>query len=171
MDLAVVGLAKFNFLQRILSSLSISSLARKSTIPVLGVRSSGLVSHFKKIVLPINQDVPMRRIKLAAMLARTFKSTVYLVSLRKDIGGENNILDKTLEVVQSLSTIPVQCFMLEGKNLAKSTLEFSRKINADLILIHPLKEFLMPGFWSKITKKILTYSSHIPVLTVDNSAK
>ena len=113
----------------------------------------------------------MRRIKLAAMLARTFKSTVYLVSLRKDIGGENNILDKTLEVVQSLSTIPVQCFMLEGKNLAKSTLEFSRKINADLILIHPLKEFLMPGFWSKITKKILTYSSHIPVLTVDNSAK
>jgi nucleotide-binding universal stress UspA family protein len=171
MDLVVVGLSKFNFLQRILSSLSISSLARKTNVPVLAVRASGLVSHFKKIVLPVNQEVPMRRIKLAAMLARTFKSTVYLVSLRKDIGGENNMLDKTLEVVQSLSTIPVQCFMLEGKNLAQSTLDFSKRINADLILIHPVKEFLMPGFWSKLTKKILSYASHIPVLTVEKQKK
>jgi nucleotide-binding universal stress UspA family protein len=167
MDMVVVGLAKFNFLERILSSLSISSLARKSNIPVLGVRASGLVSHFKKIVLPLNQEVPMRRIKLAAMLARTFKSTVYLVSLRKDIGGENNILDKTLEVVQSLSTIPVQCFMLEGKNIAQSTLDFSKRINADLILINPIKEFRLPGLWNKITKKLLSYESKIPVLTVE----
>ena len=169
MDLVVVGLARFNLLHRILSSVSISSLARKTNVPVLAIRSSGLVSHFKKIVLPLTGDIPVRRIQLATMMARSFKSTVYLVSLRKEENPAENILDKALEVVQSLSTIPVQCFMLEGKNLAKSTLEFSKRINADLILANPLKEFTMPGFWNRLTKKILSYDSKIPVITVDKN--
>jgi nucleotide-binding universal stress UspA family protein len=168
MDLVVVGLSKFNLVHRIVSAVSISRLARKTNVPVLAIRSSGLVSHFKKIVLPLTNDVPVRRIQMATMLARSFQSTVYLVSLRKD---DNNaaemILNKTLQVVQSLSTIPVQCFLLEGKNLAKSTLEFSKRINADLIMANPLKEFHMPGWWNRITRKLLSYGSKIPVITVD----
>jgi nucleotide-binding universal stress UspA family protein len=169
MDLVVVGLAKFNLIHRILSSVSISRLARKTNVPVLAIRSSGLVSHFKKIVLPLTDQLPMHRIKFATMLARSFKSTVYLVSLRNDKDGNaaENIMDKALEVVQSLSTIPVQSFLLEGKNLAKSTLEFSRRINADLIMANPFHEFHLPGWWSRITKKILSYGSNIPVITVD----
>lgn len=171
MDLVVVGLSKFNLVHRILSSVSISNLANKTNVPVLAIRSSGLVSHFKKIVLPLTDDVPVRRIQLATMLARSFKSTVYLVSLRKDENPAENVLNKALEVVQSLSTIPVQCFLLEGQNLAKSTLEFSKRINADLIMANPFKEFIMPGFWNKVTKKILSYHSNIPVLTVDKHVK
>jgi nucleotide-binding universal stress UspA family protein len=166
MDLVVVGLAKFNFLQRIISSIAISRLARRINIPVLAVRASGLVSHFKKIVLPLHEDVPMRRIKLATMLARNFRSTVYFVSLRETIDKQPSLLNAALEVVESLSTIPVQCFLLEGKNLAKSTLEFSKKINADLILVNPVKEFRLPGFWNKITNKLISYGSSIPVVTV-----
>ena len=169
MDLVVVGLAKFNLIHRILSAVSISRLARKTNVPVLAIRSSGLISHFKKIVLPLaNEDVPVRRIQFATMLARSFRSTVYLVSLRKDdTNAAQTVLNKTLEVVQSLSTIPVQCFLLEGKNLAKSTLEFSKRINADLIMANPLKEFHMPGWWNRITRKLLSYGSNIPVITVD----
>ncbi|PWU02773.1 MAG: hypothetical protein C5B52_04610 [Bacteroidetes bacterium] len=171
MDLVVVGLSKFNLFQRIISSISISNLARKTNIPVLAVRASGLVSHFKKIVLPLHEDIPVERIKLATMLARPFKSTVYLVSLRKNLNTpEENILNKTLEVVQSISTIPVQCFLLEGQNLAKSTLDFSKRINADLIMDHPKKEFRLPGFWNKITNKFLSYGSKIPVMTVEQAA-
>ena len=169
MDLVVIGLAKFNLVHRILSSVSISRLARKTSVPVLAIRSSGLVSHFKKIVLPLtNDDVPVRRVQFATMLARSFRSTVYLVSLRKDDdNAAQSVLNKTLEVVQSLSTIPVQCFLLEGKNLAQSTLEFSKRINADLIMANPLKEFHMPGWWNRITRKLVTYGTKIPVITVD----
>lgn len=172
MDLVVIGLAKFNLVHRILSHVSISRLARKTSVPVLAVRSSGLISHFKKIVLPLTNDVPVRRVQLATMLARSFRSTVYLVSLRKDdTNAAQMVLNKTLEVVQSLSTIPVQCFLLEGKNLAKSTLEFSKRINADLIMANPLKEFHMPGWWNRITRKLLTYGSNIPVITVDKKSE
>jgi nucleotide-binding universal stress UspA family protein len=169
MDLVIVGLSKFNLLQRIISTISISRLARKTNIPVLAVRSSGLVSHFKKIVLPLHQDIPLQSIKLATTFARPFKSTVYLVSLRSSDEGNQakEIVNNALEILQSLSTIPVQCIFMEGKNLAKSTLEFSRKINADLIMINPVKEFRLPGLWNKITNKLLSYGSKIPVITME----
>jgi nucleotide-binding universal stress UspA family protein len=167
MDLVITGLSRINLLQRIASSISISRLAKKTNLPVLAVRSGGLVCHFKKIVLPVSGEIPMRQIRLAALLGRAFKSTVYFVSLRKHADNKNeNIIDKALEVVQSISTIPVQCFLLEGQNLAKSTLEFSKKINADLIMVNPIKDFRLPGLWNKVTNKLLSYASKIPVVTV-----
>jgi nucleotide-binding universal stress UspA family protein len=167
MDLMITGLSRFNVLQRVISSVSISRLARKTNIPVLAVRPGGLVCHFKKIVLPVSGEIPMRQIRLAALLGRAFKSTVYFVSLRQHADNTHQqILDKALEIVQSISIIPVQCFLLEGKNLAKSTLEFSKRINADLIMINPVKDFRLPGLWNRVTNKLLSYGSKIPVLTV-----
>lgn len=167
MDIVITGLSRFNLLQRIASSVSISRLAKKTNTPVLAVRAGGLTCHYKKIVLPVSGELPMRQIRLAALLGRAFKSTVYFVSLRKHADNKNrNILDSALELVQSISTIPVQCFLLEGQNLAKSTLEFSKKINADLIMVNPVKDFRLPGFWNRITNKLLSYGSSIPVVTV-----
>jgi len=167
MDLVVTGLSKFNFIQRIISSVSISRLAKKTNIPVLAIRSGGLVCHFKKIVLPVSGEVPMRQIRLAALLGRAFKSTVYFVSLRKYADARTQgILETALEMVQSISTIPVQCFLLEGQNLAKSTLEFSKKINADLIMVNTIKDFRLPGLWNMLTNKLLSYGSRIPVVTI-----
>jgi nucleotide-binding universal stress UspA family protein len=167
MDLVIAGLSKFNVLQRVISSVSISRLAKKTNVPVLAIRSGGLICHFKKIVLPVSGEIPIRQIRLAALLGRAFKSTVYFVSLRQHADNKHQqIIDKALEIVQSISIIPVQCFLLEGKNLAKSTLEFSRKINADLIMINPIKDFRLPGLWNRITNKLLSYGSRIPVLTV-----
>jgi nucleotide-binding universal stress UspA family protein len=167
MDLLITGLSRFNFLHRIISSVSISQLARKTTIPVLAVRSGGLVCHYKKIVLPVSTEIPIRQIRLAALLGRAFKSTVYFVSLRQQSPeADKNIIADALDLVQSISIIPVQTFMLEGKNLAKSTLEFSRKINADLIMVNPVKDFRLPGLWNRITNKLLSYGSKIPVVTI-----
>lgn len=83
---------------------------------------------------------------------------------------EQHVVDKTLEFVQSISTIPVQCFLLEGQNLAKSTLDFSKRVNADLILGQSKKEFRLPGLWNRMTNKLLSYASKIPVLTVEQNA-
>ena len=165
-DMVIKGLPKFNFVQRVFSSVSISVLARKINIPVLAINASGLVSHFKKILLPVNTHVPLRRIRIAVILGRYFKSTIYVLSLRKT--GDNNfsLLNTTLEVIQSLTSIPIQSIILEGKNLAEATFDFSKKINADLIMISHKKEFFLPGLWNTITKKLLSYKSKIPVLTV-----
>ncbi|MEJ0105276.1 MAG: hypothetical protein WDO19_23155 [Bacteroidota bacterium] len=139
-------------IQRIISSVSISRLVRKTNIPVLAVRSSGLISHFKKIVLPLHRDIPLRSIKMATMLGRHFKSTVYLVSLRNNEPGQPNILSNALEVIQSLSTLPVQSILLEGKNLAKSTLEFSKKNKCRPDHGEPCKRISLTGIMEQADK-------------------
>lgn len=172
MDLITTGLSRFNLLHRIASSVSISNLANRTQIPVLAVRSSGMVCHYKKIVLPVGEELPLRQIRLVAVLGRAFRSTVYFVSLRKDDGTKGKLLiNEALEIVQSISTVPVQSFLLEGKNLAKSTLEFSRKINADLIVVNPIRELRLPGWWNRITNRLLSYASRIPVLTISSAGK
>ena len=170
MDMVVIGLSKFNLVERVISSVSIGRLARKTSVPVLAVGPGGLICHFKKIILPLHDNVSMQRIKIATMLARTFKSTIYMVTLRKDDNVGEKIINEALEIVQSLSTIPVEGIILEGKNLAKTTLDFAKKINADLIMINPLKEFNLPGWWNNLTNKILSYASTIPVLTVNKQS-
>ena len=167
MDLVVVGLSRFNLVERIISSISISRLARKTNVPVLAVGSSGLICHFKKIILPLHDDVSVRRIKMATMLARTFRSTIYMIALRRENNVPEKIISEALELVQSISTIPVQGIILEGQNLAKTTLDFAKKINGDLIMINPLREYNLPGWWNKLTNKLLSYSSKIPVMTMN----
>ena len=167
MDMVIIGLSKFNLAQRIASSIPISSLARKTNVPVLAVGPSGLIRHFKKIILPLHDDVSLRRIKLATMLARTFKSTIYMITLRRENNAAEKMINDALQMAQSISTIPVQGIILEGKNLAKTTLDFSKKINADLIMINPLREFNLPGLWNRFTNKLLAYGSQIPVITMN----
>jgi hypothetical protein len=94
-----------------------------------------------------------------------------MITLRKADNTAEKMISEALEMVQSISTIPVQGIILEGKSLAKATLQFSKKINADLIMINPLKEFNLPGLWNKLTSKLLSYSSKIPVITLAKTAK
>jgi hypothetical protein len=61
-------------------------------------------------------------------------------------GNENRgqILNKHMDILQAYPQYR-SMFLAEGKNLAKNTWIFKR-INADLILANPLKEFHMPGW-------------------------
>ena len=90
-----------------------------------------------------------------------------MIALRKENNVPEKIISEALELVQSISTIPVQGIILEGKNLAKTTLDFAKKINGDLIMINPLREFNLPGWWNRLTNKLLSYSSKIPVMTMN----
>lgn len=167
-DLVIVGQSHLPVLQWFRSRYSMSQLTRQTGVAVLTVKANGLVHHFKKIILPLSDKVPVGRIKMAVMLGRYFKSTIYLLAIRDAEGVYNlPVITQTLEALQSITTIPVQSILLDGKNLAQSTLTFARRINADLIMIHPVKEFFMPGFWSRLTKNLLSASSRIPVLTLD----
>ncbi|MBX2923603.1 MAG: universal stress protein [Chitinophagaceae bacterium] len=69
MDMVVMGLPGFNLLKRLISSISISILARKTNITVLTVRSGGLISYLKKMVLPSHNHIPIEHIEFAGMPA------------------------------------------------------------------------------------------------------
>lgn len=167
MDMVIMGLSN-SIIQRVTSSTSVNKLAKKTNVPVLAVGSKGLVHHFKKIILPLYDELSLQRIRMATTLANSFKSTIYMISLRQDNTSEK-ILNEGLEIVRSISRIPVQGVILEGENLATTTLDFAKRINGDLIMINnPAEENKMGHWWNKLYNKILSYGSEIPVMTMSN---
>jgi nucleotide-binding universal stress UspA family protein len=111
MDLLIKGLSKFNLLHRIWSTVSISSLVRRTNIPVLAVRSSGLVCH-SKIVLPVHDEIPMRRIRLAAALGRHLNLLFYFI-------GTKAVQDIIFPVERNtiIQSLPLYCSMVMLENL------------------------------------------------------
>jgi len=166
MDMVVMGLSKFNFFERWATSFSINKLARMTNVPVLAVGSKGLVHHFKKIILPLYDELSLDRIRFATTLARSFKSTIYMVTLRNGNNTPEKIIKEGFDIVHSATRTPVQGIILEGDNLAKTTIDFAKRINGDLIMINPVEEFKLPGWWNRFTNKLLSYGSGIPVMTM-----
>lgn len=165
MDMVVMGLSG-NLLQRVISSTSINKISRLTNVPVLAVGSKGLVHHFKKIILPLYDELSLRRLRMATTLAHSFKSTIYMITLRNGNNTPEKIINEGLDIVHRVSTTPVHGMILEGDNLAKTTIDFAKRINGDLIMINPVEEFKLPGWWNKFTNKILSYGSGIPVMTM-----
>ena len=166
MDMVVMGLSKFNMLQRWVTSVSVNKLAKKTNVPVLAVGSKGLVHHFKKIILPLYDELSLQRIRMATTLARSFKSTIYMVTLRQGNNTPEKIIKEGLEIAKSIPRVSAHGIILEGDNLAKTTIDFAKRINGDLIMINPAEELKMPGWWNKLTNKLLSYDSGIPVMTM-----
>jgi len=173
MDMVIMGLSN-NLFQQITSSTSVNKLAGKTNVPVLAVGSKGLVHHFKKIILPLYDELSLRRIRMATTLASSFKSTIYMVTLRQGNNTPEKIIKEGLEIAKSISRgstqgVSAQGIILEGDNLAKTTIDFAKRINGDLIMINnPVEENKMPRWWNKLYNKILSYGSEIPVMTMSN---
>jgi hypothetical protein len=165
MDMVVMGLST-NFLQRIISSASINKVSQVTNVPVMAVGSKGLGHHFKKIILPLYDELSLQRIRMAATLARSFKSTIYMITLRQQNNTPEKIIDEGMDIVRSIPKVSVQGIILEGNDLAKSTYDFAKRINGDLIMINEPGENKIEGWWKKFTTKILSYGSEIPVMTM-----
>jgi len=165
MDMVVMGLSN-NFFQRVTSSIPISKLAQMTNVPVLAVGSKGLIHHFKKIVLPLYDELSLRRIRMAAALARSFKSTIYMITLREGNVTPEKIIDEGLNIIGNIPSVSAQGFILEGDDLEKTTFDFAKRINGDLIMINQPGENKLQGWWKNFTNKILSYGSEIPVMTM-----
>ena len=166
MDMVVMGLSG-NLFQKMTSSISVSKLARTTNVPVLAVGSKGMLHHFKKIILPLYDELSLRRIRMATTLARSFRSTIYMITLRNGNNTPEKIIDEGMEIIRSIPKVSVQGIILEGNDLAKSTFDFAKRINGDLIMVTPPGEQNNePGWWKKVTNKIFSYGSEIPVMTM-----
>ncbi|HET9744902.1 MAG TPA: universal stress protein [Chitinophagaceae bacterium] len=165
MDMVVMGLSS-NLLQRMTSTVSVSKLAQMTNVPVLAVGSKGMVHHFKKIILPLYDELSLRRIRMAAALARSFKSTIYMVTLRQGNNTPEKIINEGMDIVNSIPSVSAQGFILEGNDLERTTFDFAKRINGDLIMINKPEENKFRGWWNNFTNKILSYGSEIPVMTM-----
>lgn len=166
MDMVVMGLSN-NLFQRMTSTIPVSKLAQMTNVPVLAVGSKGLGHHFKKIILPLYNELSLQRIRMAAALARSFKSTIYMITLRDGNTTPEKIINEGLNIAGNIPSVSAQGFILEGNDLEKTTIDFAKRINGDLIMVDRPEENRLQGWWNKFANKILSYGSEIPVMTMN----
>lgn len=148
------------------AALDINRLAARTNCPVLSLWDLSF-NGIQNIVLPIAGYLPVRRIMLATYLARTFNAVIHLISLTGNDAAANSrsqaYLQKTYQLLKENTTLAVKCNTVEGRSIADTTLEYAKKIKADLILANPGAESLLSG---RMFPKFLFSQTSIPVMTV-----
>ena len=127
-------------------------------------------SRVKKIVLPIEEFIPKRKIRLAYELAKKFAANVHLISLDKYGNGLNKdntkVLMASYQYLKDITNIPIECRTVMGNNLAQATVRYAENIGADLILVNVGSEsFFKQDPLRRWGGNIVNHSS-IPVLSV-----
>jgi K+-sensing histidine kinase KdpD len=148
------------------AGLDINRLAAKTNCPVLSLCDLTF-SGIKNIVLPIAGYLPLRRVMLATYLARNFNAAIHLIALNNgDATAQNRnqaYLHRAFQLLRENTTLAVKCSTMEGRSIADTTLEYAKRIKADLILANPGEESLLSG---RMFARFLFNQSNIPVLTV-----
>jgi len=163
-NLVVVGSGKKTRLKKIIFGSVVNSIIRLVKAEVLCIYPESNCKKLKKIVIPVGEFIPKRKIRLAYEMARKFAANIHLITLGKNVDGhtENfNALINTYRYIRDLTNIPIECKTVAGNNLAEATLRYVEKIGADLILINPGMESKLSGWGGEIVNH-----STIPVLSV-----
>jgi hypothetical protein len=147
----------------------INRLAANTGCPVLSLQTNPCLQGIKNIVLPVADQLPLRKIMLAIYMARDSNAAIHLISLSANNSAAQKryvYLEKAYQLLRENTRLPIRCKMVVGENIADTTLEYARKVEADLILVKAGEESLLSGPMNRLFSKFLFNRSTIPVITV-----
>jgi nucleotide-binding universal stress UspA family protein len=168
-DLIVIGAKKRNWLKEFFSESKARSVIRAIGCEVLCVHSQSKTETLKKIVMPVGNSVPRKKIEIAYELAKKFAARIYLIGLyrseKKSTDQNRKTLIASYRYLKDLTNIPIECSIVNGKSVADAAMHYAEIVGADLILIDEGSESdVKESLWSR---NIVNLSS-IPVLSVQS---
>ena len=168
-DLIVIGAKKRNWVKEIFIESKARSVIKSVGCEVLCVHYQSKAGTIKKIVLPVGISVPRKKIVIAYELAKKFAAKIHLIALS---GQENDFRNKSTETLiasyrylRDITNMPIECYRVDGKNLADAAMHYAEIVGADLILIDEGSEsdLKMP-----LGKGSIVNHSPVPVLSVQS---
>ncbi len=170
-DIIVMGTHGTSGYERFSVGTNTAKVVSEANCPVLSVQTHAKKVGFKKIVLPVDESPSSRqKVNYALEMARHYGSHVYILGLINFNNEENKrkFKIKVEQVEEWLQKHDVSCEIgyVTGDNLAKMTMEYSEKVDADLVVIMTEQEFLITGFFLGTWATQVVNHSKIPVMTV-----
>ena len=146
-------------------------MVTKSECPIISVQSHAKKLGFTNILLPIDDSAHSRqKVNHAIVLAKQFASKIHILGL-SDSNDETDKkkfeikLDQIEEYVKKCD-LPFTRKTVEGKNQSKTTYDYAKTVNADLIVIMTDQDENLTGrFMGTFAQQIINHSK-IPVLTI-----
>lgn len=146
-------------------------MVTQSECPVISVQSHAKKLGFKDILLPIDDSAHSRqKINHAIVLAKHFASKIHILGLA-DSSEESDRkkfeikLDHIEEYLKKCG-LPYSRKTVEGRNQAKTTYDYAKSVNADLIVIMTDQDEDLTGrLMGTFAQQIINHSK-IPVLSI-----
>jgi nucleotide-binding universal stress UspA family protein len=141
-----------------------------SKCPVLSMREEG-ATHFKTIVMPIDTSFESRqKVPYAVSLAKKFGATIHVlgVSVDKDKETEYQVAAYCRQVLHSLDEEGIMYVheKILGGNITNLTVDYAKKVKADVILIMTEQEPQIGSFFlGKFAQQMVNHSN-IPVMSI-----
>jgi nucleotide-binding universal stress UspA family protein len=142
-----------------------------SPCPVITIQKHATSMGFKNIVMPIDNSLHSRqKVNMVIYIASKYGSEVHILGL---INSNEDIDEKkfaikidSVEDVLKKARISYLRKIVKGQNLAVTAMEYSKEVNADLIVIMTEHESDLTGmFLGPFSKQIINHSS-IPVMSI-----
>lgn len=152
-----------------------SRVVRESRVPVLTFNSNVLLKPFKKILLPLDLSVETKqKVTYAIDLALRFKASIAIVSVLYSTKTEDIKMELQQQLDQVKSFIEedgIKCtaalIETDGgtKALARSILQYSNEVNADLMMIMTQQETKLVEFFMGSSAQTMIRLSTVPVMS------
>lgn len=143
----------------------------KSNVPVMTVRTDSGQGGFSNILLPIDSSAHSRqKVHAALQFADKFGATLHVLGLlgadEKDYEYKMHVILPQIQKLARMHKLPTTAQIEHAKNRAEKTLDYARKVEADVIIIMSDQRSEFPGFILGSYAHQLIDKSMIPVLTI-----
>ncbi|MBP6302253.1 MAG: universal stress protein [Bacteroidia bacterium] len=139
--------------------------------PVITMQESFKRNDIKKIVLPIDtSDETRQKIPYASKMAESFNATIYLLGVSTDSDSETQkyirIYCNQAEEFFDRHKVKYEREEILGGNITNNTIDYAKKIDADLIMIMTEQEPNSSAFFmGKFAQQMVNHSP-IPVMSI-----
>ena len=171
-DLIVIGKNSQHSLLPFLNTVVSSRIASRTGIAVLTVKPGALSNILRTIVVPVGPKFPEKKVSIINSLGEKFFIHVRLLILVEKDDDPDQLqtsLLKTCKVLKNRSLNNISYEVLKSNNKAWDILNYSRKVNADLLIVHPESETRL-GWLNRQISDELPVNSITQVLAVSQTA-
>lgn len=154
---------------RFTKKLSPSNVVKRTGVPVLMVNDSLAPNEMRTVVVPVYDSVSKPELEMVRSICKRSDSNIHLVTFieesRQRTYDNASSLLSMFQWMRSSMKCKIDYAVLEKGNKGRAVLDYARKINADMMLVHAEKE-TRTGWWSKHIFDLIPGNSNMQVLAI-----
>jgi hypothetical protein len=167
-DLIIIVKQRVHYYFPFLDTVSPGDLVKKCGCAVLTVKPGAVEKEIRTILVYIGCSTRVSKMEALKTICRKFKVRIYFVVFNDKEFSEPFSPSGFLQTYQWLKSFlhcPVEYTILDNRNKATALFNYGRTVNADMILIHGIKE-LRTGLMKQNLHDILPAASKMQVLAI-----
>jgi nucleotide-binding universal stress UspA family protein len=168
-DLIIIGKNSHHSWFPFLNTLVPNKIVKNTGISVLTVKPGAVNNDIRTVLVPISTDATKDKMEVISAFCRKFRVKIHLVTFRNKESVRSGLYASSLlqmyQLLKTSTNCSVEYAVLYGGNKAKAILNYAKKINADILLVHPETETKI-GWPNKHISDVLPTASKVQVLTI-----